>query len=968
MQHLADPRAINETILGHEIQPCIAEMAETLGVEPTELGFVLLYEPTTVFVRNKEDDPTTEKTWIPGHIWTAENDELGPRPADLMIVGKHPGKEENYRKRLWVGETSRQFFTEYQKEAGVDFSDAYVTNVLKFSSGASSGWRKWEEKICLWFLLHEIKIVQPEFILVLGTTASQVLMGEKITRARSKVMEKTFPFEDNPHTCTLFATKHPAGISRTPALKRGFVRDLQTFDALQQGKTLDDPVDHNYRYLDTPEKLRQLVDVLIEHNEQLFSIDTEWGIEDGKEILRSVQFAWAPGEAAYIALRDEQLETVVPTNIAGKELRRLICREGVKVEGQNLRSDEPIFKREFDFSLVDRLACDLMILDHMIDENRPHDLTSIVLRYTEMGRYDIKLNNWLDENNVDPKNVGYGPVPTEILFPYGCSDADGCYRAIQIADQELKEPARGLFYDLVIPSQIALAEAEETGYKVDVEKVLWFTDFFNQHDARMEKELQKLANDLGWVDARDKYDEFNPRSNPNAYNWGQVGDLLFRYLGVDPIYSTDSSGGLPWDEIEDPEEIDAKPSTDASTLMELQKYNPDRDVTPRPAHELSTQEKKEFAGLIASKLLNYRTINTQTTKLFKQYEMDDDGNIVPAPKSFLSLVREDERIHPRIKDILDTGRRSTSEPNSQNLSHRKMADVRRICGDDTPHIRTVITAPEEYVLVGADYESAELFTMAFLAEDDHLYEVLSDPNRDLHGEQAIRMYDLPYDSECGVNPKAWCKENGYGHYRDHAKGVDFGWSYQIGPSGLHKNMRKNGVECTEADCEEWLELLSNEFPKTQEYFQQQMQRLYDPGYVENPWGRIRHLYVTDIEYVNREQQRKAANFPIQSTVGDLIRAAMLVFQHYRDKYKLDAHLCPDLHDAIYVYVRGSQLRPLLEEVFPRCLELEVPKVNMVLDWEEDVYVYMEEKPSVDVLLRRGVEPDLAQKYGKKKAG
>lgn len=313
--------------------------------------------------KQKEELNPRQVLWIPGHIWNSK--QLGPVKADVMIIGKNPGVEEEQECKLFCGSTS-QYFHELLSSEGLDLDRAYVTNVLKFRA-AGSRIAAWEAKLCGWFLHHEIKLVQPQFILLLGSDATKMLFHKGVERLRGSEILHTFPYGV---TSTVWATIHPAGVClRDMQLEPGLRRDLSQFGLLLKGTKVQQIEDYKYRYIYSAEELQALVDDLEQRDLRLFAIDCEWGgqLTTGGA-LRSVQLAWAPGEAACIVLRNSDLKYTFDGSIeqVGAELRRLLYREGVQIVGHNIRGDVPWYKKELDLDVLDRLEADTMLLDHLL--------------------------------------------------------------------------------------------------------------------------------------------------------------------------------------------------------------------------------------------------------------------------------------------------------------------------------------------------------------------------------------------------------------------------------------------------------------------------------------------------------------------------------------------------------------------------------------------------------------------------
>jgi DNA polymerase len=158
----------------------------------------------------------------------------GPRRARVMLVGEQPGHEEDLAGRPFVGPAGR-LLDKALAEAGIDRTDAYLTNVVKHFKWEPRGRRRiharpdrLEITACRPWLDAEIGVVKPEVLVCLGATAAQALLGPKfrVTRQRGA-------FVDSPLAPRVTATVHPSSILRAPddetrrAEMRRFVDDLR---------------------------------------------------------------------------------------------------------------------------------------------------------------------------------------------------------------------------------------------------------------------------------------------------------------------------------------------------------------------------------------------------------------------------------------------------------------------------------------------------------------------------------------------------------------------------------------------------------------------------------------------------------------------------------------------------------------------------------------------------------------------
>jgi DNA polymerase len=167
----------------------------------------------------------------------------GRRGARVMLVGEVPGDQEDLQGRPFVGPAGQLLDWSLEK-AGIDRSQAYVTNVVKHFKWVPRGKRRihikpssLEIKACLPWLEAELAAVQPDVIVLLGATAAQALLGSsfRVTRERGQWLRSNLA----PH---VMATVHPSSLlrieddaERKDAI-RVFVRELQKVAEVVDGQ------------------------------------------------------------------------------------------------------------------------------------------------------------------------------------------------------------------------------------------------------------------------------------------------------------------------------------------------------------------------------------------------------------------------------------------------------------------------------------------------------------------------------------------------------------------------------------------------------------------------------------------------------------------------------------------------------------------------------------------------------------
>ncbi len=158
----------------------------------------------------------------------------GPVRAKVMFVGEQPGDVEDKEGHPFVGPAGK-LLRRAMERAGIDESDAYVTNAVKHFKHVWRGKRRIhvkpkriEVRACEPWLEAEIGLVKPRVVVALGATAAQALLGPRysLTKHRGEIVP-------SPLAPRVTATVHPSAILRAPdddarhAEMAKFVKDLK---------------------------------------------------------------------------------------------------------------------------------------------------------------------------------------------------------------------------------------------------------------------------------------------------------------------------------------------------------------------------------------------------------------------------------------------------------------------------------------------------------------------------------------------------------------------------------------------------------------------------------------------------------------------------------------------------------------------------------------------------------------------
>jgi uracil-DNA glycosylase len=166
----------------------------------------------------------------------------GRKSAKLMLVGEQPGDKEDKEGEPFVGPAGR-LLDRALEEAGIDRSEAYVTNAVKHFKWKPRGNRRLHQtprvgeiEACKPWLEAEVQAVKPEALVALGATAARSLFGSKV-----KVLKDRGRPIDSPLAPLAAVTIHPSAILRLrdhderEAEFAGFVADLEAVGSALRG-------------------------------------------------------------------------------------------------------------------------------------------------------------------------------------------------------------------------------------------------------------------------------------------------------------------------------------------------------------------------------------------------------------------------------------------------------------------------------------------------------------------------------------------------------------------------------------------------------------------------------------------------------------------------------------------------------------------------------------------------------------
>lgn len=313
--------------------------------------------------------------------------------------------------------------------------------------------------------------------------------------------------------------------------------------------------------------------------------------------------------------------------------------------------------------------------------------------------------------------------------------------------------------------------------------------------------------------------------------------------------------------------------------------------TGQPSTAEAVLQELAYDYRLAAVILEYRSL----TKLVSTY-------IDALPKK---INPKTNRVHTSYNQaVTATGRLSSSEPNLQNIPIRS---------EEGRLIRTAFIAPEDNIILAADYSQIELRIMAHLSQDENLLKAFAN-GWDVHAATASEIFQIPLEE---INNEQ----------RRRAKAINFGLIYGMSSFGLAKQI---GVE--RQDAQYYIDTYFQRYPKVLEYMNRTRQQAHHQGYVETLFGR--RLYLPEINARNLMRQkaaeRTAINAPMQGTAADIIKNAMICIAKWQNSHeKPPARMIMQVHDELVFEVNKNAIessKEMIRELMEHTVTLSVPLV------------------------------------------
>ena len=627
----------------------------------------------------------------------------------------------------------------------------------------------------------------------------------------------------------------------------------------------------NYRALTTLPELTSYIDSALKSPQVAYDSETD-GLDTISANILGFSLCYEAGKAVYIPIARQSDDlfvdsTGIPLKDALTQLLRLFQAKSVTVAMHNAKFDLKVLatnikKAGFKNAELTEKILESSIYDTMIYAwlQNPERTGKNSYSLESLGEQILGLKG-IEFSDIVEKGQTFADVPLEKAAPYGAEDADFTLKLAQAQQKGGFDPSTKLRDRTASPTQPPVVECNNSS-------VLPVVECRNSGVSPVVE--CRNSGVLPVVECRDsgvsrppleKLFQLEMRVLPILTKMELTGIHLD--TATLHAYNKELTEGIAAAEQSIYKEVGhefniASPKQLQTVLFEERGLKAGKKTKTGYSTDTSVLEELAFEDPVPRMILDYR----EMAKLKSTY-------VEALPK----LVDDQGRIHTDfVQTGTATGRLSCRDPNLQNIPVRNEAGRR---------IRSAFTAPEEKVLISADYSQIELVVLAHLSGDKNMSQSFID-GTDVHKATAALIY--------GVAPDAVTPE-----MRRTAKTINFGVIYGMSAFRLARDL---GISRTQAS--QFIENYFAQYSSVDSFIKDTIKKAEETGWVETLFGRRRPIM--NINSRNKLEkaaaERIAVNTPVQGSAADIVKTAMLAVSDALKTSASPARLLLQVHDEL----------------------------------------------------------------------
>ena len=162
----------------------------------------------------------------------------GNPDADIVFIGEAPGQKEDEQGLPFVGAAGK-FLNEMLAEAGMQRSDVYITNIVKYRPPNNRDPLPEEKAAFLPYLLRQLEIINPKAVITLGRHSMEYFLPEaKISQIHGHAVRKKVVYHDkSEHEWLIIPLYHPAAALYNGGMRQTLIDDFVAAAQLVKNNT-----------------------------------------------------------------------------------------------------------------------------------------------------------------------------------------------------------------------------------------------------------------------------------------------------------------------------------------------------------------------------------------------------------------------------------------------------------------------------------------------------------------------------------------------------------------------------------------------------------------------------------------------------------------------------------------------------------------------------------------------------------
>lgn len=157
----------------------------------------------------------------------------GTSDADIVFIGEAPGKNEDEQGKPFVGAAGR-FLNEMLESVGLQRSDVYITNIVKYRPPDNRDPLPEEKRQFLPYLQRQLEVIAPKVVVTLGRHSTNCFLPDlQISKSHGEPKRIKLQFHaGEPLTVVILPLYHPAAALYNGGMRQTLIDDFAAIPSI----------------------------------------------------------------------------------------------------------------------------------------------------------------------------------------------------------------------------------------------------------------------------------------------------------------------------------------------------------------------------------------------------------------------------------------------------------------------------------------------------------------------------------------------------------------------------------------------------------------------------------------------------------------------------------------------------------------------------------------------------------------